>query len=361
MRKLDKYILQKYLITFIFTLLILIPVAIAIDVSEKISKFLAFPELTVSEIISDYYMPFIVNYGNAFMPLALFISIILFTSKLANQTEIVAIHSAGISFKRFLRPYIIGATLITLFSFFANHFLVPKVNNTYEEFHEKYLRKVPKSKTHVTKVNLQLNENNFVYFRSYDLKRNIGYDFSFEHFEELRLKYKLIAQSIKYNEKDSVFTLTNYKKRYVGSRNDSIQDGRKLDTTFNFFPKDLLYVDYLAKAMSSFELAEHIDQSSKRGVKNLNQYKVELYKRTSLPASSFVLTIIAVALASKKRRGGLGMNLTFGIALMFIYVFFMKVAEVLGAGATSNALFMVWLPNIMFGILAIYLYLNAKR
>jgi lipopolysaccharide export system permease protein len=361
LRKLDKYILKKYLTSFIFTLLILVPVAIAIDVSEKIGKFLANADLTFTEIVQDYYVPFVVNYGNTFMPLALFIAVILFTSKLANDTEIVAIHSAGISFKRFLRPYIIGATIIAVFSLVTNHFVVPKTNGTFEDFKEAYLRKRKKSKTQVSQVNLQLNDSNYVYFRNFDLKRNVGYNFSYEKFEGLELKYKVITDNIKYNPEDSTYTLNNYKKRFIGAKGDSIFSDRKLDTTFNFFPKDLLYVDYLARSMTSTHLSKHIKISSKRGVKNLNQYKVELYKRTSLPISSFVLTIIAVALASKKRRGGVGMNLAVGIALMFIYVFFMKVAEVLGAGASSHPLFMVWLPNIVFGILAIYLYFNAKR
>lgn len=361
MKILDKYILKKYITTFLFTLLILIPIAIAIDVSEKIGKFLEHANLGIGEIINDYYIPFTINYGNTFMPLALFIAVILFTSKLANDTEIVAIHSAGISFKRFLKPYIIGATLITLISLFTNHFVVPKSNGTFETFKETYLRKRPKSKTHVSMVNLQLNENNYIYFRSFNLKQNSGYDFSYEHFDGLKLKYKLIAKNVKYNVKDSTFTLRNYNKRYIGVRNDRIETGVKLDTVFAFYPKDLLYVDYLAREMSSFKLASHIEESEKRGVKNLNQYKVELYRRTSLPLSSFVLTLIAVTLGSKKRRGGLGMNLAIGISLMFVYVFFMKVSEVLGAGATSNPLFMVWLPNMLFGALAIYLYINAKR
>jgi len=312
LRKLDKYILKKYLTSFIFTLLILIPVAIAIDVSEKIGKFLANPDLTTVEIIKDYYIPFVLSYVFNFMALPLFIAVILFTSKLSNDTEIVAIHSAGISFKRFLKPYIIGATIVASVA-------------------------------------------------NFDLKNNRGYNFSYEEFEGLKLKHKIIAGTIKYESKDSTYALQNYKKRYVGAKGDSIITGRKLDTTFNFFPKDLLYVAYLARAMTSPDLSDHIELSANRGVKNLNQYKVELYKRTSLPVSSFILTLIAVALASKKRRGGVGINLAFGIALMFVYVFFMKVAEVLGAGATSNPLFMVWLPNILFGGLAIYLYLNAKR
>lgn len=361
MRKLDRYILGKYFSSFLLTLLILIPVAIAVDTAEKIGKFLAHDDLGLPQIINEYYIPFVVFYANTFMPLALFISTILFTSKLAGNTEIVAIHSAGISFKRFLKPYFIGATIIAVVALVANHFVVPRTNGTFEEFQDSYTRRTKKSKTSVSKVSLQLTENDFVYFRSYDLKRNIGYDFSYEKFDGLKLKYKLIARNIKYNEKDSVYTLNNYKKRFVLSKNDSIYSDTKLDTTFNFKPQDLLYTSTLAKAMNSFDLKELIDKSEKRGVSNLNQYKVELYKRTSLPISSFILTIIAVALASKKRRGGIGISLAFGVAVMFSYVFFLKVFEVLGASATSSPFIMVWLPNILFGILAVYLYINARR
>ena len=361
MRILDKYILKKYFTSFIFVLIILIPIAVAINVSEKIDRFLEHANLGVIEIINDYYIPFIIYYGATFMPLALFISTIFLTAKLASNTEIVAIHSAGISYNRFLKPYIIGAIFIGLISFMANHFIVPSANKSFEEFEETYLRKTKKTKTNVDHVSLQLSENDYVYFRNFNLKTNRGFNFSYEVFDGLHLKYKITAQSIKWNEKDSTFSLTNYKERKLFSLNDSIETGRKLDTTFNFFPKDLLYVGYLAQEMPSFQLSKHIKKSKNRGVKNLNKYKVELYKRTSLPFSSIILTIVAVSLAARKRRGGMGVGLAVGVSLMFLYIFFMKVSEVLGAGATYNSFFMVWIPNISFGILAVYLYFNAKQ
>ena len=343
--------------------MILIPIAIAIDVSEKVGKFIKNEDLTLNEIIKDYYVSFIINYGNTFMPLALFISVIMFTSKLSSNTEIIAIHSSGISFKRFLRPYLIGATIVAIFSLYSNHFIVPKTNKTFEKFQETYLRSAHKKKTKnaVSRVNLQLSENDYAYFGTYNFRSNNGYNFSYEHFEGNRLKYKLSGKNIKWKKEDSIFKISNYQKRYIGPINDSIVSGTYLDTVFNFQPKDLLYVDYLAKEMSSFDLAEHIEISEDRGVKNLNNYKVELYKRTSLPVSSFILTLIAVTLASKKRRGGIGVNLAAGISLMFLYVFFMKVSEVLGSTAESSPLIMVWMPNLIFGALAVYLYFNAKR
>ena len=361
MRILDKYILKKYFTSFIFVLVILIPIAVAINVSEKIDKFLQHADLGFVEIVTDYYIPFIVYYGATFMPLALFISTIFLTSKLASNTEIVAIHGAGISYNRLLRPYIVGAIIIGLISFMGNHFIVPHSNKSFEEFEEAYLRKTKKTKTNVSNVSLQLTENDYVYFRNFNFKTNRGFDFSYEVFDGLHLKYKMIGQSIKWNEKDSTYTISNFRERKIFSQNDSIRSGRKLDTTFNFFPKDLLYVGYLAQEMPSFQLANHIEKSENRGVKNLNKYKVELYKRTSLPFSSLILTIVAVSLSARKRRGGMGIGLAVGVSLMFLYIFFMKVSEVLGAGATYNSLFMVWIPNILFGLLAIYLYFNAKQ
>ena len=364
MKILDRYILKKYFTTFFFTLLILIPIAVSIDISEKVGKFLKASDLTFDEIIYDYYVNFIINYGNTFMPLALFISVIMFTSKLSGNTEIIAINSSGISFKRFLRPYFIGASIIAIVSLYANHFVVPKSNKVFEKFQETYLRSASKKqlKRMVYSVNLQLSDNDYVYFGSYNFRDDVGYNFFYEHFENNQLVYKLDSRSINWKEKDSTFRLNQYRRRFITEGKDSIDSGKNLDTVFNFQPKDLLYVSYLAKEMSSFDLSEHISQSEDRGVKNLNNYKVELYKRTSLPISSFILTLIAVSLSSRKRRGGIGVNLAIGISLMFIYVFFLKVSEVLGSTPSANPFFMVWLPNLLFGTLAIYLYIiNAKR
>ena len=363
MKILDKYILKKYFTSLIFTLLLLIPITIAIDISEKVGKFIKADDLTLAEIINDYYVNFTINFGNTFMPLALFISVIMFTSKLSNNSEIIAIQSSGISFDRFLRPYIIGAFIVASFSLYSNHFIVPKSNKEFEKFTETYLRPANKKKTKrsVTKVNLQLSDNDYVFFGSFNFKSNNGYNFRYDHFEGNKLKYRLKGQTIKWIEKDSTYRISNYEKRHIFSKNDSIDSGTYLDTVFNFQPKDLLYVDYLAKEMSSLNLSTHIKQSEDRGVKNLNSYKVELYKRTSLPISSIILTIIAVTLASKKRRGGIGVNLAAGITLMFIYVFFIKVSEVLGSTAEASPLTMIWTPNIIFGTLAIFLYRYAKR
>ncbi len=362
MRILDKYILKKYLGSFVFTLFILIPIAIAIDVSEKVDKFLRHTNLSLGEIIEDYYVNFTIYYANTFMPLALFIAVIFFTSKLSNNTEIIAINSASISFTRFLRPYMIGATIVTIFALGMNHFVVPKGNKTLTKFEKKYLKKKKNSQqSYVKEFSMRLGEGRFVYVQNFGLRTNRGYDFSYEEYDELKLKYRVTADEVKWNQRDSTFSLSRYTKRRVFDNYDSIQSGKKFDTIFDFSPKDFLYVDYLSKEMPSGELYRFIQTSKKRGVKNLNAYEVELYKRTSLPLSSFILTMIAVCLAFRKKRGGVGVNMAIGIGLMFLYVFFMKVSEVLGAVAGNNTILMVWMPNCMFGVLGLYLYFQSKK
>ncbi len=362
MRILDKYILKKYLSSFILVLVLLIPIAIAIDVAEKVDKFLRHANLSVGEIIRDYYVNFVVIYGNTFMPLALFIAVIFFTSKLAGNTEIIAIHSAKISFTRFLKPYFIGATIVTVFALTMNHFVVPKSNEIFDKFNLTYIKSKKLNTNFISNINLQLGPNDYIFIKNYTVDRNIGYNFSYEIFEDNKLTQKLMADNIRWIEKDSTYTLINYRKRIILKDRDSIVHGNKLDTVFNFEPKDLVNIDYMAKEMNSIELNRYINQSKERGVSNLNSYLVELHKRTSLPISSYILTFLAVSLASRKKRGGMGVNLAIGITLMFVYVFLLKIAEVLGAGADTNPLVVVWLPNIFFGALALYLYLkNAKN
>ncbi len=358
---LDWYILKRYLVTFIFTLLILIPIAVAIDISEKVDKFLRHDTLTTLEIINDYYKNFIIYYANTFMPLALFIAVIVFTTKLSNNTEIVAMINAKISFKRFLYPYFIGATLVTIFALVMNHYVVPYSSKARHKFEKKYIRGAKIGENSVQDFSLQLSDSTYVYFKNYNFRFSSGIFFSLEYYNGIRLNYKLTADNISWNEKDSVFKLTNYKIRKLFAKQDSIVSGITLDTTFAFTPKDLIFKSTLSQEMVTDELVAFIAISKKRGVKNLNSYLVELHKRTSLPISSYILTIIAVALTYKKRRGGVGVNLALGISIMFIYIFFLKVSEVLGAVAGVNSFIYVWSPNIIFGALAIYLYSNARK
>ncbi|MFK5889897.1 MAG: LptF/LptG family permease, partial [Flavobacteriaceae bacterium] len=290
MKKLDLYILKRYFTTFLFTLLILTPIAIVIDIADKIGKFLAKPDLTAYQIIVDYYFNFVINYANTFMPLALFISVIMFTSKLADNTEIIAINSSGISFKRFLRPYFIGATIVAIFALGMTHFIVPKANKVLDDFAIQFLKKGWTVKKWVNNGILQLGKGNYVYVKSFDLRNNRGFDFTYEHYEHNKLKFKLTAANIRYIKRDTTFFLTNYKKRTILNNEDIIETGKKMDTTFNFVPRDFQAVKNLARQINTPDLIDFIKNAKARGIKNLNSYYVQLYGRTSLPVSTFILT-----------------------------------------------------------------------
>ncbi len=361
MRILDWYILKRYLVTFLFTLLILIPIAVAIDISEKVDKFLARADLSTMVIVDEYYKNFIIYYANTFMPLALFIAVILFTTKLSSNTEIVAMTNARISFTRFLYPYMIGATLITAFALLMNHFVVPSSSKERKAFENEYLTTKKFTDNLVRNFSLQLNDSTYIYLKSFNFKSSSGTYFAIENYSGIKLKQKLTADNIRWKPQDSTYVLTRYKIRKIYEERDSIFAGLNVDTTFAFTPRDLLFKSALSQEMPSDELSEFITISKKRGIKNLNAYLVELYKRTSLPLSTYILTIIAVALAFQKKRGGIGINLAVGFSIMFIYVFFMKVSEVLGAVAGAQPLLYVWIPNIVFGGLAAYLYFNARK
>ncbi len=361
MRIIDKYILKKYLGSFFFVLIILIPVIIAVDISEKIDKFLRHADLTIGSIITDYYVNFIINIGNMILPLALFISVLFFTSKLAGNTEIIAINNAKISFTRFLKPYFIGATIVTILALGLNHFIVPNSSKIFTEFSNTYIKNKRVNLKQVNNVNLQLSENEYIFIRSFSMERNNGSDFSYERYDGNILKERLSADRIIYKEKDSTYRLNNFYKRKLRDDGDILGFGRRMDTIFNFEPSDLLHVESLAKEMQTPVLLEYIAKSKSRGRGNLNTYLVELHKRTSLPLASYILTLIAVTLGAVKRRGGIGINLTIGVSLMFIYVFMLKIVEVLGGSADASPLFLVWFPNMIFGALAIYLYINARK
>lgn len=360
MKIIDWYILKKFLVTFIFTLLILIPIAVAIDISEKIDNFLENADLGFYQVVDEYYKNFIIYYANTFMPLALFIAVIFFTSKLSNNTEIIAITNAKVSFTRFLYPYFIGASIVTVLSLVMNHFVVPKSSKVRKGFEKEYINRNKKYEfKYVNDFSLQLTDSTYIYIRNFNTENNRGYDFTSELYDGLKLKTKLFADNIYY--KDSLFEIRNWRLRKYYTDRDSIFSGTKIDTILNFTPRDLIYKSALSQEMPSDELYEFIEVSKKRGVKNLNAYLVEYHKRTSLPFASYILTIIAVALAFRKRRGGTGVNLAIGVGMMFLYVFLLKISEVLGAVAGVSSLLYVWMPNILFGLVAIYLYFNARK
>ena len=358
MKILDWYILKRYLLTFFMMLLLFIPIGITVHLAEKIGKILE-NEVPVNEVLL-YFLDFTIYFAHILFPLFLFISVIWFTSKLANNTEIIAFLSSGVSFTRFLRPYIIGAFLIAILSIILGLFLAPKASEGFNDFSYKYL-KTGRSAVQNTNVFRQINDKEIIYVSSFDVKNKLGSNFTLEHFEDDKLKYKITASNIRYIEEDTVYKLTNYLKRDIGDNDDIIEKQRIKDTLFDFEVDDLIPVIYAAETKMYGDLKRFIAKEEARGSSNVGRFKLVLYRKWSLPVSVFILTIIAVAVSSIKRRGGMGVNLAIGICIAMVFVFFDKIFGVMAEQSNFNPIIAVWFPNIIFGIIAIYMLQNAKR
>lgn len=355
----DKYILKRYLVTFGTMLLLFVPIGIMLNLAEQIGKMID-NEAPLNEILI-YYLNFTIYIGSLLFPIFLFLSIIFFTSKLANNTEIVAILSSGVSYNRFLRPYWIGASIIAVIMFFMGMFIVPNASKRYNEFKFEYLKRGNKDRV-TSNIFNQLNENDFIYVSSFDPARRIGYNFTFEHFnDQNQLDYKITASNIRWVPKDSLYRLTSYTKRKIRANTEIIEKKRRLDTLFIFNIEDLTPVSYVAETKNLFELNEFIEVQKNKGASNINTYILVKYRRWALPITAFILTVIGVAVSSAKRRGGMGVNLAFGIGVAFIYIFFDKVFGTLAEQSGFSPLLAVIIPNVVFGILGFYLLKNAKR
>ncbi|MCA0960420.1 LptF/LptG family permease [Muricauda ruestringensis] len=356
---LDRYILKRYLITFMGMLLLFVPIGIMANLAEKIGKIID-NEAPLSEVIA-FYGNFTLVIGNLLLPIFLFLSIIFFTSKLASNTEIVAILSSGVSFWRFLRPYFVGATLVAILIFMMGMFIVPHASIGFNEFEYKYFKKGKRDRVTENIFN-QLNENDYIYVSSFDPNRQIGYNFTYEHFDSIgKLDYKIFASNIRWVEDDSIYRLTNYEKRTILNEREFIDAKRRLDTVFSFKIDDLTPVSYVAETKNLFELNEFIEDQRRKGASNINAYVLVKYKRWALPIAAFILTVIAVAVSSVKRRGGMGLNLAFGIGVAFVYIFFDKVFGTLAEQSGFSPLLAVVIPNLLFGVFAVYMLMKAKR
>ena len=358
MKILDWYILKRYLFTFLMMLLLFIPIGITVHLAEKIGKILD-KEVPAGELMV-YLYDFTIYFAHLLFPLFLFLSVIWFTSKLANNTEIVAFLSSGVSYTRFLRPYLIGATITGGIALLLGLYLAPKASKGFNDFTYKYLKSRRRA-AKATNVFRQINASEQIYVSNFDERNKTGQNFTLEHFVDNKLSHKITANSIRYIEKDSVYRLSNYAERHIKSIKDSLVVLRRKDTIFAFDIKDLVPKIYEAEVLPYGELVDFINKEELRGSSDIGRYKLVKYRKFSLPASVFILTIIGVAVASNKRRGGMGVNLAIGICIAMVFVFFDKIFGVMAQQADFNPIIAVWSPNIVFGILAAYLLIKAKR
>jgi len=358
MKILDWYILKRYLGTFATMMLLFIPIGIIIDLAEKVDNMLESD--APKEAILHYYLDFIVYFSNLLFPLLLFLSVIWFTSKLANKTEVIAMLSSGISFWRFLRPYAIGATIVCIAALGVSLFLAPRASKGFNEFKYAYLKRHKKVQN-TNDVYRQINDNEYIFASNFDPIRKYATNFTLEHFEGNKMLYKISANRIKYIEEDSLYRLSNFVKRTIKENDDILITERSYDTILPFDIETLTAVSYVAETLNAFELHEFIAQEEKKASPDLNSYKVAAYKRWSIPVSAFILTLIGVAVSAMKRRGGMGANLAFGIGLAFGFIFIDKIFGTMAIQSDFEPWIAVWLPNAIFGLLAVYLLYNARR
>ena len=358
LKKIDLYIIKHYLGTFAVMLLMFIPIGIMVDVAEKIDKFKE-KEIPLDAII-EYYINFTWYFGNLLYPVFIFLAIIWFTSKLANNSEIIAILSSGVSFYRYLRPFLIAASVVAFFAFLAGMFIVPEASRGFKEFKYKYISRKKNDRT-TSNLYKQINDNEFIYVSSYDPKRKRANNFTLEHFKGEDLKFKIFAQTIRWVEKDSNFRLINYRKRTFRAKDELYEQENRKDTIFGFEIQDLAPLNYLAETLSLGELNKFIAEEKRSGSPLIDVHLLVRHKRYAIPLSVFILTIIAVAVSSFKRRGGMGVNLAFGIITGFTFIFFDKIFGVLVDKTDLSPAIGAWLPLGVFGLLAIVLLAYAKR
>ena len=360
MKKLDLYILKKFLGTFFFSIILIISISVVFDITEKIDDFLE-KEAPLRAIVFDYYMNFIPYFANLFTPLFVFISVIFFTSKMAYNTEIIAILSSGVSFRRMMYPYFLGALIISTLSYFLSGYVIPPANRVRLRFENKYVKN--RRETGMKDMHMQIEPGVFVYMGNYYSYNDRGEYFDLEKFEGKELKMKLSARSIKYDTLDGGrWILRNYTKReLLDDGHQKITVGTKMDTVIDIKPSDFKEERNYYEMMTNDMLNDYIAEQRRRGVGNIEEFLIEKYKRVANPFAAFILTLIGVSLASRKVRGGMGLHIGIGIALSFSYIMFMTLSTTFAVNGNMNPLLAVWLPNILFTGIGIFLYMRAPK
>jgi lipopolysaccharide export system permease protein len=354
---LDKYIIRKFLSTFFFMLGIIMLFAMVFDVSEKLSEFIS-NKAPVSAIIFEYYVSFLLFHGNMFSSMIVFISVIWFTAKMAQDTEIIPMWFSGKPITRFLRPYMISATVLMVLSLLLNHFIVPTANKLRLGFEEKYYRDVMM----VENYHADYPGNKSVYFSNYTNEEGRVTNFVFQEWSDTN-------QPVFFLKADEAYNLPgthSWKLKQVYFKTFDFPKGKltfraKMDTTLDFSMGEMAQRENVAETMTYFELKSMIVREKIKGSDRVPYYEIEMYQRTSYPFATYILTIIGVSVASRKKRGGIGLNIAIGLGFVFVYIFAMKVMAVAALNVGLPAIIAVWTPNLLFGILAFLLYRTAQK
>ena len=357
-KRLDRYIIKKFLGTYIFMIVLIISIAVVFDINEKIDKFMTH-NASLRDIIFDYYLNFIPFYTNLFSPLFVFLAVIFFTSKMALNSEITAILSNGISFRRLMKPYMISALVIAAFSFVFGSYVIPPANATRIEFEQNYIDP-RKKKTGDRDIQFKVGPGTIVYFGNFDMSSKTGYYFSIDHFDSLQLVSRLTAQSIRY---DSAFqwTINNYQIRDFDGLKETITKGTSIDTILQIVPNDFIIANSDQQMMTSPQLRSYVKSQKERGMGNIQAFQIEYHSRIASVFSAFILTIIGAALSARKVKGGMGLNIGIGLALSMAYILFMTVSSTFAVKGGMSPFIAAWIPNIIFILIALYLYKKAPN
>lgn len=358
MKLIDKYIIKKFLGTFVFAILLIIGLAVVFDITEKMDDFIE-KQAPLKAIVFDYYLNFIPFYTNLFMFLFIFISVIFFTSKMAQQSEIIAIISGGVSFGRMMLPYFLSALVLGVFSFILSNFVIPHANIIRLDFENTYINGTFYNDEH--NIHKQIEPGVFVYMESYNTTNDVGYKFSIEKFKGTQLVSKLMSSYIQWDNEISKWRIENYYIREIDGMTEKISKGQQLDTILDIVPEDFKRRDSEKSTMNYFQLNEYIDDLKMRGETNSAAYLIEKHQRMAFPFSAFILTLIGVSLASKKKRGGTGLNIGLGLLLSFAYILFMQISSQFAIKGNLSPMLSAWTPNIVFLFIGAFLYKVAPK
>ena len=361
LKLLDWYIIKKFIGTYVYSIVLIISISIVFDVNENLAKFTQY-HAPLKAIVFDYYANFIPYFANLFSPLFVFIAVIFFTSKLAGNSEIIAMLASGMSFKRLMRPYMISCIFISCLTYYLGAYVIPHGTVIRQNFETMYKNK--KKNTSAENVQLMVGKGVIAYMQHYDNNAKRGYGFCLDKFENKKLVSHMTASEIQYDTiSDSKYhwKASNWTIRQLKGLREHITQGATVDTLIQMEPTDLVYSKGQQETFTSSELQDYISKQIDRGSGNVVQYQVEYHKRIAMSFASFILTTIGLSLSSRKRKGGMGLYLGIGLALSFGYILLQTISSTFAINADTPPILAAWIPNIVFAIVAYFCYRNAPR
>lgn len=359
--RLDRYIIGKYLGTYFFSIILIISIAVVFDFNEHLDKFIEH-NVSLKSILFDYYIYFVPYYSNLFSQLFVFIAVIFFTTKLAENSEIIAMMSTGTSFNRILRPYMIGAGCLCILTYIMGAYIIPKGNISRVKFEQQYMSR--EHNIYTNNVQLKVEEDVIAYIARYDDRFKMGYDFTLDKYENKKLVRHLQAMTIQYDtlsEKPCHWIISNYQTRDLQGMREVITSGGRRDTFINMEPQDFLISPGQQETLTTPELATYISRQKARGFANIKEFEVEYYKRVAASFAVFILTVIGASLSARKRKNGMGVTLGIGLGLSVTYIMFQTMSSTFAINANFHPLIAVWIPNFIYMFIAFYCYKKAPR